>query len=790
MEREVIGGNTTVDGMLYENVELTVYGSLTNCTLNAAFTKGVQTAGGDIVTAKFYLGATASGTTMSGGIMEFYEGTYATGTTIWGGGSQSIYNNASSVDNIINDDARIYVYNGGLVGKTTMWDRSEMYIYSGGVASGAEVTEDAAQYVQYGGAAYDTIMVNGGRQYVEKGGAAFGTNILYDTVMVLNGEASGTTISDRGQLAVEATGEAYNTVLNRGGQVNNFKQYMFAADGSAQEAAYIEYISGGKILGGVSGLNFYGELTIGSQSQVVNGATLYSFGYGVDNIIGSNGVMNTEADTAVSGTVVSSAGKLNLGGSAEATTVYGGGVVKVLAGGVAYDTSLEDGALLTVVNGGRADGLQVNKGADAVFEAGAVLGGRLSLAGNITFAAGVVADELEVAFGIYQRDAADGYIVSNLDVAGADSYTVLVGAQQAVGDYKLAQGAYSLSADDAVSVEMALTEAVLGSVTVNNSLRSDGYIYSLSNDGGNLSMGVVKANKTLDFNANGVADVFMVHEAGFTGAWLVNENQSKSWGDLSNVSGDWKVFGTGNIDGNEYTDVVLYNEVTNSVGAWTVGKDGKVTGWTGVAELGSDKKAIGLGDFDGDGKSEVLCASGANSSDVTVVDTNGSSASLGTLNGWSVSAVGDVNGDGIDDLVIRDSVNGYSGVWMIGGDGKVTWGDLQTLNSDQQIAGCGDFNGDGIEDVLVSNSTNGAVGAWLMDNEGKITSWMDLGTLNEGVSIEEIGDFNNDGIDDLRVRTEAGDLGALLVDSTGSLTWNYYGSVGDEWSTSFYSTLA
>ena len=65
----------------------------------------------------------------------------------------------------------------------------------------------------------------------------------------------------------------------------------------------------------------------------------------------------------------------------------------------------------------------------------------------------------------------------------------------------------------------------------------------------------------------------------------------------------------------------------------------------------------------------------------------------------------------------------------------------------------------------------------------RISSWMGLGDLGD-VTVEQIGDFDGDGIDDLRIRTAAGDLGAQLVRGADTLEWKYYGSVGDEWSTS------
>ena len=138
-----------------------------------------------------------------------------------------------------------------------------------------------------------------------------------------------------------------------------------------------------------------------------------------------------------------------------------------------------------------------------------------------------------------------------------------------------------------------------------------------------------------------------------------------------------------------------------------------------------------------------------------------------------------MNGDGIDDLVLHDSQDGNSGVWLLGGEQPV-WADLDKLSDSQSILGTGDFNGDGIDDVLIYNSSDRTVGAWLA-KDGSISSWMNLGQVEEGASVEGIADFNGDGIADLQIRTDAGDIGALLVNGENDMTWKYYQSVGNEW---------
>ncbi|MBW4534137.1 MAG: FG-GAP repeat protein [Pleurocapsa minor HA4230-MV1] len=169
--------------------------------------------------------------------------------------------------------------------------------------------------------------------------------------------------------------------------------------------------------------------------------------------------------------------------------------------------------------------------------------------------------------------------------------------------------------------------------------------------------------------------------------------------------------------------------------------------------------------------------------------------------GTAISSAGDLNGDGIDDLVIGAANASVDGSYTQSGQVYVLFGrqggfgtqfDLNSLNGNNgfSIAGinggdglgnavsAGDFNGDDIDDLLVGASTAGSdsrgAAYVLFGKRNGFTSQVDLANLSSsagikiaGVSSEDLlgsgissgGDLNGDGADDLIVSAPGVDLG-------------------------------
>jgi beta-glucanase (GH16 family) len=242
-----------------------------------------------------------------------------------------------------------------------------------------------------------------------------------------------------------------------------------------------------------------------------------------------------------------------------------------------------------------------------------------------------------------------------------------------------------------------------------------------------------------DFNGDGNSDILWRNANGKLIDWSMNGGQVTSAQAVTShgnaVAPDalWSVVGTGDFNGDGSSDI-LWRNANGTLIEWTM-NGSQIASCQAVTLNGkaatpdASWSIAGIGDFNGDGSSDILWRNTNGALiDWTMDGSQIASAQQLTLQGdaatpdanWSVIAIGDYNGEGRADILWRDT-NGTLIDWTMNGsqitnEQQVTFGGSPvSLSSSWQIAQIGDFNGNGTSDILLRNSTNGAMAEWSMN---------------------------------------------------------------------------
>ena len=249
-----------------------------------------------------------------------------------------------------------------------------------------------------------------------------------------------------------------------------------------------------------------------------------------------------------------------------------------------------------------------------------------------------------------------------------------------------------------------------------------------------------------DFNGDGLTDLLW---------WDPDTNRITIWfmdgGSVKEVSeplegldiSQWLLIGAGDLNGDGVSDILWWNPETGEVLFWyppsNPGETPRSTFQvisTPCAETMSGNMVLSyLGDIDGDGRDDILWRDYAGG-EVTLwlmgedgqpqfvgppipVDeglATGDGPAISGALNWQVGGLADADGGGTD-VIWKNALDNSLATWAM--DGPVIAGvvpENRGLGLDWRLAGLGDLDGDTLADLVWQNETSGAVQAWLMQN--------------------------------------------------------------------------
>ena len=337
-----------------------------------------------------------------------------------------------------------------------------------------------------------------------------------------------------------------------------------------------------------------------------------------------------------------------------------------------------------------------------------------------------------------------------------------------------------------------------------------------------------------DLNGDGFSDVIVgayLNDAGgtdagrayifFGGSSPDNSADVMLTGATTNDQFGISVSAAGDVNGDGYSDVIS-GAFLNSAGGSNAGRayvyfGGNVMDSTAdvifTGETAGDAfgwKVSAAGDMNGDGYSDVISAADLNDAGglnagrvyiyfnsmtgTDIADEFFTGAAANDFFGYSVSAAGDMNGDGFNDIIVGAPYNNaggsaagrtyiyFGGVILNNTADVILTGKVSSELFGYSVSAAGDVNSDGYSDVIISGVGNNALGIYtgrayvffggsIVDTVADVIMTGAASGDQFGYSVSSAGDVNSDGYSDVII-------GANLNDSAGLSSGRAYVYLG------------